>query len=371
MRVAVDAAPLLVRSAGVKNYLYHWIDALRRTAAGDDLQTVPNLPRAPLDHEHSALNGWKTVASLARLAAQNYIPLDAVVGQLRGADLFHASSLIRRPPKGMRLTATIHDVTSWLMPQLHPPANQRADRHLADLLRRADGAIAVSESTRQDAIRVLHLDPEKIEVIHSGVPDAFFTLTPEAIEEVRIRYKLTRPFVLSVGTIEPRKNIDGLLDAFESLPAALREEFGLVLAGPMGWASDATKARLGKAGHGQVRYLGYVPERDIAPLTGAAAVLACPSFYEGFGFPVAQAMAAGVPVLTSNLSALPEVAGDAALLANPQSVSEIRNGLAKLLESKELRDRLGARGRTRARQFRWDVCARRSWEFFHKIAGSP
>ena len=143
-----------------------------------------------------------------------------------------------------------------------------------------------------------------------------------------MRYGLQRPFVLFVGTIEPRKNVDLLLDAWESLPVALRTQYELVVAGPVGWAAETTVARLRA-----VRYLGYVPEPDLAPLTAAAEAFVYPSLYEGFGFPVAQAMAAGVAVITSNVSSLPEVAGNAALLVDPRSQSELRAALVRLLGS--------------------------------------
>jgi alpha-1,3-rhamnosyl/mannosyltransferase len=178
------------------------------------------------------------------------------------------------------------------------------------------------------------------------------------MDAVRARYGLKRPFALFVGTIEPRKNIDMLLDGYEALPASVREEFELVVAGPMGWASAETAARV-RSVRG-VRYLGYIPEPDIAPLTAAATVFAYPSLYEGFGFPVAQAMAAGTPVITSNVSSLPEITGDAALLIDPRSVGELRDGLNRLLLSATLRAELAARGRERARAFGWEACAARS-----------
>jgi alpha-1,3-rhamnosyl/mannosyltransferase len=247
------------------------------------------------------------------------------------------------------------------MPEMHSEANRRADRGFAELLRRADGLIAVSESTRDDAVRVLGLDEAKIAVIHSGVAEAFFDADAG---DVRERYGLKRPFVLFLGTIEPRKNLDTLLSAYEGLPADMRAEFELVVAGPSGWASAETMARLGA-----VRRLGYVPEADVAALTAAATVFAYPSLYEGFGFPVAQAMAAGTPVVTSNVSSLPEVTGDAAALVDPRSVSEVRGALARLLTDPAMRASMAARGRERARAFRWEECAAQSLRFFRKVAG--
>jgi alpha-1,3-rhamnosyl/mannosyltransferase len=365
MRVVIDATPLLVRSAGVKNYLYHWIMHLRRAAGPAAITTFPPLSSVrPLTHEASVAGPLRTVGGLAALALSNHTPLPVLDFLTAGAQVFHASVLIRHPPRHARLTATVHDLTGFLMPELHPNANLVAESSFAQLARRADGLIAVSESTRLDAIRVLGIAPEKITTIHSGIADAFFDPPGEAIDKVRLRYGLARPFVLFVGTIEPRKNLDLLLDAFESLPLVLRDHYQLVIAGPIGWNSHRTAKRLD-----MVRYLGYIPEPDLAPLTAAAEAFVYPSLYEGFGFPVAQAMAAGVPVITSNVSSLPEVAGNAALLVDPRSQSELHNALARLLTSPELRISLAAAGRERARAFRWEECAAKSLEFFRKLVG--
>jgi alpha-1,3-rhamnosyl/mannosyltransferase len=288
----------------------------------------------------------------------------------RGADVFHASVLVRHPPSKVRLTATVHDLTGFLMPELHPWSNLVAEQSFAQLARRADRLIAVSECTRQDAVRTLGIAPEKICTIHSGVDDAFFDVPAALVNLVRLRYGLQRPFVLFVGTIEPRKNVDLLLDAFESLPLAMRDHWDLVVAGPEGWAAETTMARLRNARDlGNVRYLGYIPEPDLAPLTAAADVFVYPSLYEGFGFPVAQAMAAGVAVITSNLSSLPEVTGTAALLVDPRSQSELRAALLRLLGTPDLRKALGLAGRERAGGFRWEACAAKSLEFFREVTG--
>ena len=364
MRVLIDASPLLIRSAGVKNYLYHWIAALRRIAPAGAIRTFPTLDNgASLDHQGSVAGFWRTCAGLATLAVSNYTPVPVLDSLAGAADIFHASSLVRHPPRRALLTTTLHDLTSWIMPELHPAANRRADSHLAEHLRRAHRIIAVSECTRQDAIRLLHVAPEKIVVIHSGVADAFFGVDSEAVAKVRARYHLTRPFVLSIGTVEPRKNLSGLVSAWHALPASMRDEFDLVLAGPMGWANQATAERVRTA-----RYLGYVPEPDIAALTAAATVFAYPSLYEGFGFPILQAMAAGVPVITSNVSAMPEIAGDAAVLVDPRSLAELRDALSRLLLKPDIRKSMAARGRERAGQFRWAACAAKSWQLFQEIS---
>jgi len=366
MRVMIDATPLLIRSAGVKTYLYHWIRGLRCAAKPGTIRTFPALGEfALLTHDRSVAGFWRTCSGLGALVLANYTAAPLAEWAARGSDIFHTTNLVRHPPRKARLTATIHDMTCWLMPEMHPAANLRADRSFAEILKRADAVIAVSESTKRDAVRVLGLAPEKVESIHSGVSRAFFDVPAEAIGAVRARYRLERPFVLFVGTIEPRKNVDTLLDAYAALAPSLREEFDLVLAGPAGWARPETVGRLREE-----RYLGYIQEPDLAPLTAAASLFVYPSLYEGFGFPVAQAMAAGVPVVTSNISSLPEVAGDAALLVDPRSTAELRDALARLLLSPDLRREMAARGRARALELTWERCAARSLRFFERVAGT-
>jgi glycosyltransferase involved in cell wall biosynthesis len=369
VRIAIDASPLLVRSAGVKNYLYYWITHLRRLAGDDAVRLFPAIGSlGPLNHEASLASPLRTWAGLASLAAMNYARLPLIDWFGPRAQVFHTSNLLSLPPTRMPLTTTIHDVTSWLMPGVHSAANQRADRSLERTVGLARGIIAVSEHTRQDAIRVLRLPPEKITVIHSGIAPGFFDVTPEAVQAARTALGLDRPYLLCLGTIEPRKNIGRLLDAWGGVAPSLRREFELVVAGPPGWGDPSLMARLRTPTPG-LRYLGYIPEEHLPGLTAGAVVFAYPSLYEGFGFPVVQAMAAGVPVLTSNVSSLPEVAGEAAVLIDPQSTVELRDAIERLLLSPGEREQRAALGRTRARQFTWDECARRSLAFFSKVIG--
>jgi glycosyltransferase involved in cell wall biosynthesis len=356
MRITIDATSALLRSAGIKSYTYHWVRHLRRLAQSDDIRAFPYLNDfGGLDHEASTLSEWQTLPRLALLYFVN-VPGNPTLDWILGSsDIFHASNQVRIAPKHVKLTATVHDLTCWLMPQLHTAGNVRADRSFADnILRRATGLIAVSENTRQDAIRVLNILPEKIETIYSGVPEEYFGATPA---------RRQRPYVLYVGTIEPRKNLDTLLDAWRELKPELRQEFELVIAGPQGWGSENTLHRI----RAEATYLGYVPEADLPGLVGGATVFVYPSLYEGFGFPVVQAMAAGVAILTSNNSCLPEIAGDSALLVDPLSASEIAQGLTRLLESESQRAELAARGRERAQQFRWETCAAKSLAFFRSL----
>jgi alpha-1,3-rhamnosyl/mannosyltransferase len=368
MRIVIDAIPLLVRSAGVKNYLYHWIGHLRRLLGDEQVSLFPFLDRlADLDHEGSIADPPGTLGRQALLFALNLWP-NHVADLMGSADVFHATKLLY-PPRQPRLTATLHDMTCWLLPEFHQPSNVAAEKRFAECVwKRAAGLIAVSESTRADAIRVLGLEPESIRVIYPGVTQSYFETDAGAIDAVRLQYGLRQPYALYVGTVEPRKNLAGLLDAWQALPASRREEFALVLAGPEGWQSAGTLDRLRSPESG-VRYLGYVPEADLPGMTAGATVFVYPSFYEGFGFPVAQAMAAGVPVITSRISSLPEVTAGAATLIDPRSPAELRAALDRLLTSPAERARLTQAGKIRAQDFRWETCARQSLEFFGGILG--
>lgn len=356
MRIVVDTSSILLRSAGVKNYVWHWVRAMREIAGQDTIRAFPFLGElGALNHEGSPYAALPTLARMALVYGVNVPGVPWLDLLHRGCDVFHASNQTRIAPRRMKLTATIHDLTCFLMPELHTRGNVGADREFArGILARADRLIAVSENTRKDAIQVLKLDPERVETIYSGVPDCFFHAKPA------VRAK---PYALFVGTIEPRKNIDTLLDAWKQVKA--RADFDLVIAGPVGWNAARTLHRI----QAEAVYRGYVPEAEMPGLTAGATAFVYPSLYEGFGFPVAQAMAAGVPVVTSHTSCLPEVAGEAALYADPRSPAEIAAQLDRVLESETLRQRMSAAGREKARAYRWEACARHSLEFFQRVTG--
>ncbi|MBZ5604591.1 MAG: glycosyltransferase family 4 protein [Acidobacteriia bacterium] len=358
MRITVDATSALLRSAGVKSYTYHWIRSLRKAARGDEIRAFPYLGDfASLDHEASMLGPLQTLSRIALLHFANIPGNPAIDWICAGSGIFHASNQVHNAPRRARLTATVHDLTCWMMPQFHTEGNVRADRNFAEKIwKRAAGLIAVSENTRQDAIRLLGIAPEKIRTIYSGVPEEYFCVRkPEQ----------GRQYVLYVGTIEPRKNLETLLDAWRLLKPDLLRQYELIIAGPSGWRAESTLARI----RSEATYLGYVPEAELPSLVAGAAVFAYPSLYEGFGFPVVQAMAAGVPVLTSNTSCLPEVTAGAAALVDPKSVAEIAAALTRLLESEAARADLVVRGRERAKKFTWSACAEESLAFFRSVAG--
>jgi alpha-1,3-rhamnosyl/mannosyltransferase len=365
MRICVDVTPLLLRSVGVKTYFYHWIRQLLRISSPQEILAFPRIREiGTLDHEKSLLGFFSTSWRRTLLRIANAGVPHSLDLLLPDADLFHISTQLRKPPEKLPLSATIHDCTVWLCPELHTQRNVRQFKSFAEaVFKRAKGLIAVSEHTKSDAVRILGLNPNRIEVIYSGVSDEYF-------EAHKNPSPFTRPYILCVGTIEPRKNLNLLLDAYAQLSTSTRDQFDLMIVGPAGWKSEGTMARLLTASPG-VRYLGYVPESEMPAVVAGATVMAYPSLYEGFGFPVAEAMACGVPVITSNVSSLPEVMGDAGLLIDPQSVGDLRDALESLLTSPSLRSCLGERGAVRSRAlFRWQTCAQKSLAFFRRLTSN-
>ena len=218
---------------------------LREQANGDQILAFPYLgDLGRLDHEGSTLSRLQTLPRLALLYFVNAPRNPALDWILAGSDLFHSSNQVRVAPRRVKLTATIYDLTCRLMPQFHTHGNVRAEASFAEkIVKRADGLIAISENTRQDAIRLLGIAPERIETIYPGITEEYFDAKPVPRE---------RPYALYVGTMEPRKNLDTFLDAWKELKPGLRREFDLVIAGPAGWASEKTLARV----EAEATYLG-------------------------------------------------------------------------------------------------------------------
>jgi glycosyltransferase involved in cell wall biosynthesis len=253
--------------------------------------------------------------------------------------------------------AVVYDMVAF-DPAVRPRRRSRAIE-LATLplaVRRATALTAISESTKRELVERFPAAAPKTSAIPLAA-DASFGPEPDRDEEVLERHGVERPYVLALGTLEPRKNLPRLIEAFTGLPASVRARVKLVLAGATGWDTDETLAAI--AAHADsVRALGYVPDSDLPALYRQAEVFCYPSLYEGFGLPVLEAMSCGTPVVTSDVSSLPEVGGDAVAYADPGSAQAIRDKLGQLLSEPELRSRLRDRGLARAGRYSWDRTAR-------------
>lgn len=280
-----------------------------------------------------------------------------------------------KSPPGWRgpLVFTIHDVTFVSHRRYHTLGNRvEVLTETATALAAGGAVLAVSAATRDETVRWLGVEPERITVIHSAADPAFRPpAEPGRRPPVLDRLGVDRPFLLTVGSIEPRKNLAGLLEAFAALPEDLRREHAMVVVGAAGWLNDAIHARLAELARScRVVFAGAVGLTDLVDLYGAARAFAYPSFAEGFGFPVLEAMSCGTAVVTSNVTSLPEVAGDAAELVDPGDCAALSAALARLLGDESLRGELARRGLERARQFSWRRTAEETLGLLRRIAVS-
>jgi glycosyltransferase involved in cell wall biosynthesis len=306
---------------------------------------------------------WRLRAAASYFGAPS---LDRVVA---GADLFHATEHLLPKLTRARTVFTLHDVAYLLFPEYHLPRNRIYLRTMMPrFLRRADRVIAVSEHTRRDAMRAYPLDESKIEVIPEGVEPRFRPdVDPGLVARVRDRYALPERCILTVGTIEPRKNHTTLVEAYASVRSK-HPEVGLVIAGERGWLYDRFFGRVRALGlDDHIVFTGHVPDDDMPALLNAAEVFAFPSEFEGFGLPPLEAMACGIPVISSDAASLPEVVGDAGMLVAPRDVAGWVHALDRLLGDAALRAGFAARGLTRARRFSWDTAAERTLEVYRSV----
>jgi glycosyltransferase involved in cell wall biosynthesis len=263
---------------------------------------------------------------------------------------------------------TVHDLSPLRFPEFFSLKRRYfADRLLGlkKVITGANRIVATSEHTRQDVHEFIGVPLDRIDVASPGMNSRYRPQPPEEIERVRARHRLPEKYFLFVGAVEPRKNIEGLIDAFEQLP----EEYGLVIAGGRGWANEGIHRRIHRTKvHKRIRHLGYVPEEDKAPLYAGAVAFVYPSFYEGFGMPPLEVMACGTPAIVSHASSLPEAVGDAGLLVNPNDPGTIAAAMLTAATDEPTRAMLRERGLRQAAKFTWDETARRVEEAFAKAA---
>ncbi len=287
---------------------------------------------------------------------------------LDGVALFHASSVVPYALPHAKNVTTIYDLTPLLFPEHHTMQTRDLYRRFFRFAQtEADAVIVISEATKRDVITHLDLEPERVHVVHAGVDPRFHPLDRTTVAQALASLELQpQRYILHVGTIEPRKNLVRLIEAYHRL----RQEVSppvpqLVLAGALGWMSEEVFRRVKALGlEDDVRFVGRVEGAVLPALYNGARLFAYPSLYEGFGMPVLEAMACGTPVVTSNVSSLPEVAGDACLLVDPTDVRQVAQAMARLLEDDALRDRLRQKGLARAAQFRWDRAATKALQVY-------
>jgi glycosyltransferase involved in cell wall biosynthesis len=288
----------------------------------------------------------------------------------RPVDVFHGVTGFELPGRGpWALVTTVHDLVPLRCPDLVPSRHRWAVRGLlGGALRRAQRIIAVSETTRDEILARYRLPPARVVVVPEAASPHCVPLPPPALAAMRARYGLDRPYVLFVGFLEPKKNLNVLLDAVARLHrAGTWGQTELVVVGASGWGPDPARLVLALGLDGAVRFVGPAPDADLPGLYGGALAFAFPSRWEGFGLPALEAMASGTPVVASNRGALPEVTAGAALLVEPEA-APLAAAIGRLLTDPALRERLRAAGLARAAQFSWERTARETLAVYHAAA---
>ncbi len=266
---------------------------------------------------------------------------------------------------------TFHDMTFFLHPEVHLLYKEIFFRGIIPLsARRADALIAISQNTRTDIMRILPVNPKKLFTIPIGIEPIFCPATPAKQSEILRKYDLPADFILYVGNLEPRKNLPRLLRAFATL-VRRGLPHSLVLVGSRGWMDEEIFATLRELNLGHRVYLpGYIPQADLPIFYSAASVFVYASRYEGFGLPVLEAMACGAPVITSNVASMPEIAGDAGILINPDREEELTDAIARVLTDADLAARLSRAGLERARGFSWERAAKETLAVYDYVVHS-
>lgn len=369
MRIGIDAHQIGTQLAGNATYITNLVEALAEIDRKNQYTlyvTEPEIERRYAE--------WRENFSVRRIVPHNpfiRIPF-ALNVELRRRPVDILFVQYNAPPLApCRVVAAIHDISYEHLPETYRRRERfqmrLTIRHTA---KKAAHVVACSEFSRQDLIETYQLPPEKITAIPLAAPEFFKPVRDfEQINQIRRKYDLSGDFILGVGSIQPRKNLVRLIEAYSILVRRNDATPPLVLVGKKAWLFEETlKAASAEDITELIRFTGFVPDEDLPALYTAAQFFVYPSFFEGFGLPPLEAMRCGTPVIAGNRTSIPEVVGDAGLLIDPFDTNAIANALEKLISDENLRAELSRKGLRRAEQFSWLETARRTLEVFEKAA---
>ena len=377
LRIAIDYTAAVNQSDGIGRFVRNQVEALTRIDHDNQyilLHAAPNAgrtvsaPTAPNVVSRELRFRERTMNFLWQ-RLQLPVPAELVTGPI---DIFHAPNFVLPPLKHAASILTVHDLAFLIHPEC---ADDRLRAYLEEAVPRAalraDVIVTDSEHTRNDVICLLDVDADRVCVVPGGVSPTFTPAPPDQVDAVRKKYALAQPYVLAVGVIEPRKNFPRLIDAFTRFKARTGAPHELIIAGGRGWLSEETYRRAEQSAYAhEIRFTGHFPDSDLSALYTSADVFAYPSLYEGFGLPVLEAMACGVPVICSNTSSLPELATGAAELVAPDDVEAIAFALEAVCADQERRDWLRERGLARAAEYTWELSAQLMREVYEHAANA-
>jgi glycosyltransferase involved in cell wall biosynthesis len=370
MRVAIDARKL--HDFGIGTYIRNLLRHLARI--DHDTEFVLLCTEADLGVAAQLGPNFRSVLEPApNYSVREQIHVPWVLRRER-PDLFHAPHYVLPAAIHCNSVVTIHDCIHLMFPQYLPNrmAYAYARAQMWTAAHRSDCILTVSDASKRDILHLFNIPPEKIVVVYNAI-DAHFSVTPppDAVARVRERYQLDHRFLLYVGNIKPHKNLVRLIEAFSELRTGDLEDLKLLIIGDEISKLPALRLAVHRHKlHKHVRFLGYVPDDQLAVLYRLAAVFVFPSLYEGFGLPPLEAMASGTPVVVSNVSSLPEVVGDAAVLVDPHDIDSIVDGLRCVLTNPARADDMRRKGLERSREFSWERSVARTLEVYKRI-GAP
>lgn len=364
MKIALDATPLTVPSSGIGEYTLQLAQHLARSFPRDNFLLLA----------HSSFPAVTGPANLHSLGCRTnwlsgrwwLLGLPGVL-QREGVDVFHGTNY--RVPFLPLLPSvlTIHDLSSIRLPELHERTTRRTARRLPWMVRAATHVVTPTQAMRAEILDEFRLPVEKVSVIPLAAGPQFSPSAP-GNPAVLEKHKIKQPYVLFVGTLEPRKNLVTLVRAFARLSAELQKETQLVLCGRWGWKNEELQSEIRRLHlEEKVRATGHVPAEDLPALYRSATLLAYPSLYEGFGLPPLEAMACGVPVIAGTAPALSEVLGDAALRVDPPKVDDWRDALETLLLKPAERESYIRKGFEQAKKFSWQRTAEQTYRVYQKV----
>lgn len=364
MRIAFNATALLSPLTGIGQYSHHLAKGLAASVGVDaeffygaywskDVRSIP-LPAA------ASLLPWIRSNVPFSYALRRVVQKNRFASHARRErfDIYHEPNILPLPFDGVTVT-TVHDL-SWIrFPQMHPVVRVRAmNKYFEPGLKRASLILTDSEFVKRELMEVFGVQPELIVPVPLGVEPLFRPQSAVETLPVLSRHALQHgQYLLAVGTLEPRKNLQVALQAFMQLPPSMRKHYPLVLVGMTGWHTSALEAQMAPMIRaGEVRQLGYLSREDLATVIAGALTLIYPSIYEGFGLPPLEAMACGVPVIAADVSSLPEVVGDTGVLINPHDAEAVAQAIQRLVTDSATRGRLSAMALARSKEFTWDRC---------------
>jgi glycosyltransferase involved in cell wall biosynthesis len=376
-RIGIDYTAAHEQGAGIGRYVRELVRALaalngetpyRLFVAGANRRALPPPPGVNFAWCPTRVTPLWFARLWHRLQAP--LPVEMFVGRV---SLFHATDFTLPPTlPGTQTLLTVHDLSFVRAPETTTPVLKAyLDRVVPRSVRRATHVLADSQATKDDLVKLYDTPPEKVTVLLGGVNPEFRPVTdPAALKSVRERYQLPdNPYIFSIGTVQPRKNYSRLIAALAALGPKWAD-IHLVIAGGRGWLDSPIYQAVTDHGMGErVHFIGFARDDDLPALYSAARCLAYPSLYEGIGLPVLEAMACGIPVITSNISSMPEIAGDAALLIDPYRVDALTGALDQLLSDETLREDLITRGFEQVACFTWTRAAQQLRSLYQQMLG--